>query len=51
MRCAGKVTRIGNRRDAYRDLVGRSDRRSLARPRGRREGNIKIIFKTWDGEA
>jgi hypothetical protein len=42
-RWAGHVVRMGERRDAYRDLVGRSEgRRVLGRPRRRWEDNIKI---------
>jgi hypothetical protein len=37
---------MGERRNAYRDLVGRSEgRRSLARPRRRRENNIKMDLR------
>jgi hypothetical protein len=43
MRWAGHVARMGEGRDAYRVLVGRSeDKRPLGRPRRRWEGNIKM---------
>jgi hypothetical protein len=46
MRCAGHVARIGDRRGAYRILVGRPDRKSLfGRSRNKWEYYIKIIFK------
>jgi len=42
MRWAGHVTRMGERRGAYRDLVGKpKGKRPLGRPRCRRENNIK----------
>jgi hypothetical protein len=43
MRWAGHVTRMGEKRGAYRILVGRPEgRRSLGRPRRRWEDNIKM---------
>jgi hypothetical protein len=43
MRWVGLVARIGEKRGAYRILVGRPDgRRPLGRPRHRWEDNIKI---------
>jgi hypothetical protein len=40
------------KRGTYRVLVGRSEgMRLLGRPRLRWDGNIKWIFKTWDGKA
>jgi hypothetical protein len=43
MRWAGRVTRMGEERGAYRILVGRPEgRRPLGRPRRRWEDNIKI---------
>jgi hypothetical protein len=43
MRLAGHVARMGDRRGAYRALVGRSEgRRPLGRPRRRWEDNIKM---------
>jgi len=41
MSWSGKVACVGERRDAYRVLVGR--------PRCRWEDNIKFDFKKWDG--
>jgi hypothetical protein len=46
MRWAGHIARIGERRGAYRALVGKLERtRPLGRPRHRREDNIKIVFQ------
>jgi hypothetical protein len=46
MRWAGHVTRMGEKRDAYRILVRRPEgRRPLGRPRRRWEGNIKMDLK------
>jgi hypothetical protein len=43
MRWAGHVARMGEKRGAYRILVGRPEgRRPLGRPRRRWEDNIKI---------
>jgi hypothetical protein len=43
---------MGDRRGAYRVLVGRSEgKKPLGRPNPRRENNIKRVFKKWDGEA
>jgi hypothetical protein len=43
MRCAGHVARMGEKRGAYRLLVGRPEgRRPLGRPRRRWEYNIKM---------
>jgi len=43
MRWAGHVARMGERRGAYRVLVGkRKGKRSLGRPRRRWEDNIKM---------
>jgi hypothetical protein len=43
MRWAGHVARTGEKRDAYRILVGRPEgRRPLGRPRRRWEDNIKV---------
>ena len=42
MRRAGHVTRMGEKKGAYRVLVGKSDeKRQLGRPKCRREGNMK----------
>jgi hypothetical protein len=39
----GDITRMGERRGAYRDLVGKpTGKRPLGRPRCRRENNIKM---------
>ena len=43
MRWTGHVARVGDRRGAYRGLVGKPEgKRPLGRPRRRREGNIKM---------
>jgi hypothetical protein len=43
LRWAGRVARMGERRGAYRDLVGKPEgRRPLGRPRRRWEDNIKM---------
>ena len=43
MRWVGHVARVGDRRGAYRDLVGRPDAKRLCRiPRLRWEDNIKM---------
>ena len=43
MRCAGHVARMGERRGAYRILVGKPEgKRPLGRPRRRWEDNIKM---------
>jgi hypothetical protein len=43
LRWAGHVARIGERRGAYRDLVGKPEgSRPLERPRHRWEDNIKM---------
>jgi len=43
MRWAGHVTRIGERRDLYRVLVGKPEgKRPLGRPRRRWKDNIKM---------
>jgi len=40
---AGHVTRMGEKRVAYRDLVGKpKGKRPLGRPRPRREDNIQL---------
>jgi hypothetical protein len=55
MRWAGHVVRMGDRRGAYRVLMGRPDlRRPLGSPRHRWEGNIKIDLQefgwgSWTG--
>jgi hypothetical protein len=46
MNWAGNVARMGERRGAYRVLVGRpEDKRPLERPRGMWENNIKIDLR------
>jgi hypothetical protein len=43
LRWAGHVARMGERRGAYRDLVGKPEEgRQLVRPRRRWEDNIKM---------
>jgi hypothetical protein len=52
MSWAGHVTRIGEKRNAYRTLVGNpEEKRPLGRPRRRWVGNIKMdpIEIGWDG--
>jgi hypothetical protein len=52
MRWAGHVARMGERRGAYRALVGKSEgRRPLVRPRRRWEDNIKMDLREvgWGG--
>jgi hypothetical protein len=41
---------MGDRRGAYRILMGRPEgKRTVGRPRRRRENNINRIFSRWDG--
>jgi hypothetical protein len=52
MRSAGHVARMGERRNAYRILVGKPEgRRPLGRPRRMWVDNIKIDLREigWDG--
>jgi hypothetical protein len=50
MRWAGHVARMGEKRGAYRILVGRPEgRRPLGRPRRRREDNIKMDLEVGWG--
>jgi hypothetical protein len=52
MRWAGHVTRIGEKRNAYRILVGKAEgKRPLGRPRHRWVDNIKMDLSEmfWDG--
>jgi hypothetical protein len=52
MRWAGHVARIGEKRNAYRILVGKPEgKRPLGRPRRRWVDNIKIDLREigWDG--
>jgi len=49
MRWAGHVARMGERRGAYRVLVGKPEgKRPLGRSRRRWEDNIKMDFRKWD---
>jgi hypothetical protein len=52
MKWAGNVARIGEKRNAYRILMGMPEgKRPLGRPRRRWMGNIKIDLREieWDG--
>jgi hypothetical protein len=52
MRWAGHVARMGDKRNAYRILVGKPEgKRPLGRPRRRWVDNIKMDLKErgWDG--
>jgi hypothetical protein len=52
MRLTGNVARIGEKKNAYRILVGNAEgNRPLGRPRRRWVDNIKIDFREigWDG--
>jgi hypothetical protein len=50
LRWAGHVARMGDRRGAYRTLVGKPDgRRPLGRPRHRWEDNIKMDLREVGG--
>jgi hypothetical protein len=52
MRLAGHVARTGEKRNAYKILVGKPEgKRSLGRPRRRWVDNIKMNFREigWDG--
>jgi hypothetical protein len=52
MRWAEHVARMGDRRGAYRVLVGRPlGKGPLGRPRRRWKMILKWICKNWDGEA
>ena len=52
---AGYVARIGDKRGAYRLVVGRPNGKGpLGRPRSRQEGNInrdlqEVVFGAWSG--
>jgi hypothetical protein len=49
---AGHVARMGERRGAYRALVGKPEgRRPLGRPTSDGRIILKWIFATWDGEV
>jgi hypothetical protein len=48
MRWIGHVAHIGEKRNVYRILMGRSEeKRTLERSRGKRENNIKWILERW----
>jgi hypothetical protein len=55
LRWAGHVARMGERRGAYRVLVGKPEgRRPLGKPRRRWEDNIKMVLRevgwgAWTG--
>jgi hypothetical protein len=52
MRWVGHVARIGEKRNAYRILVGKPEgKRPLGRPRHRQVNNIKMDLRyiAWDG--
>jgi hypothetical protein len=52
MRWAGHVARIGEKRNAYRILMGKQEgKRLLGRPRRRWEDNTKIYLREigWGG--
>jgi hypothetical protein len=52
MRWAAYVARMGDKRNAYRTLVGKPEgKRPLRRPRRRWVGNIKMDLREreWDG--
>jgi hypothetical protein len=52
MRWAGHVARVGEKRNAYRILVGKPEgKRPLGRPRRRWVDNIKMDLREigWDG--
>jgi hypothetical protein len=50
MRWAGHVARMGERRGAYRVLVGKPEvRRPLGRPRHSGRIILRWIFRKWDG--
>jgi len=52
MRWAWRVAYMGERRDAYRVLVGKpGGKRTLGRPRCWWEDNIKTILRKWVGGA
>jgi hypothetical protein len=54
LRWAGHVARMGERRGAYRALVGKPEgRRPLGRPRRRWEDNIKMDLREvgWGGHG
>ena len=49
MRWVGHVARVGERRGAYRVLVGNPEVNTpFRRPRHRWEDNLRWIFRKWD---
>jgi hypothetical protein len=49
LRWAGHVAHMGERRDAYRVLVGRREgKRPLVKPRHRWDILLRWIFRKWD---
>jgi hypothetical protein len=49
-RIGGACSKYGERRGAYRVLVGKPEgERPIRRPRLRWEDNIMLIFGKWDG--
>ena len=45
------MARLGDKKGAYRVLVGRSEgKRSLVRPRGRWKDNVTMDLKKWNGD-
>ena len=51
MRWAEHVARMENSRGAQKALVGKPEgNRRLGKPRCRWKGNIKLIFKKWNGD-
>jgi len=52
MRLTGHVLRMGERKGAYRILVGEPEgKRPLGRPKRRWQDNVKIGFKEGGGRA
>ena len=52
MRWAGHVARMGERRDVYKVLVGKSEgKRPLGRPRRRWKNNIKMDLQAVECEG
>jgi hypothetical protein len=51
MRWAGHAARMGEKKNAYRILVGKPEEKRLGRPRRRWVDNIKIDLREigWDG--
>jgi len=52
MRWGGNILHMGDRRGAYRFLVGKlEEKRPLGRPRRGRKNIIRWIFRKWQGGA